>query len=73
MEEQSLAVRVPEDCRHGHRPRNATARRAPFGNDVRWQVRVFYDCPEGCFESGVFDSRPRRILFGEGEELALED
>lgn len=72
MEDQ-LAVRVKETCRHGHRPSRATARRAPLGNDVRWQLRVHYDCDRGCFESGVFEDRPRRVVFGDDGEILLDE
>lgn len=70
---EQLAIRVKEACRHGHTPERATARRAPFGNDVKWQVRVHYACEKGCFESGVFDDRPGRVIFGDDGEIFLDD
>ena len=72
MEDQTLTVRVRETCRHGEEPERATARRAPFGNDVKWQVRIYYGCEEGCFESGVFPTRPRRVIYGDDGEISLD-
>lgn len=66
---QPYAVEVDESCRHDRPVDHATVQRVPFGNQVKWQIRVYYDCEEGCHISEVREDRPTRVLQRDGEEV----
>lgn len=65
------AVEVDERCRHDRPVDHATVQRVPFGNQVQWQIRVFYDCDEGCHISEVREDRPTRVLRKGGDEVPM--
>lgn len=48
---------------------HATVQRVPFGNQVKWQIRIYYDCEEGCHISEVREDRPTRVLDKDGDEV----
>lgn len=68
---QPYAVEVDELCRHDHPVDHATVQRVPFGNQVKWQIRIYYDCEEGCHISEVREEKPTRILDKGGEEVEI--
>lgn len=66
---QPYAVEVDDSCRHGGEVDHATVQRVPFGNQVKWQIRVYYECEDGCHISEVRDEKPTRILRKGGDEV----
>lgn len=66
---QPYAVEVDRTCRHGGDVDHATVQRVPFGNQVKWQIRIYYDCEQGCHISEVREERPTRILDKAGDEV----
>jgi len=66
---QPYAVEVDQACRHGGAVDHATVQRVPFGNQVKWQIRIYYACDEGCHISEVREERPTRVLDKDGDEV----
>ena len=69
---QPYAVEVDEHCRHDRPVDHGTVQRVPFGNQVKWQIRVYYDCEEGCHISEVREDKPTRILDKGGGEVRMQ-
>ena len=70
---QPYALEIDAECRHGNPLDHATVSRVPFGNEVKWQIRIYYDCEEGCHVSEVREDRPTRILNKSGEEVPTRE
>lgn len=66
---QPYAVEVDDTCRHDGAVDHATIQRVPFGNQVKWQIRVYYDCEDGCHISEVREDQPTRVLRKGGGEV----
>ncbi len=71
MTEQPYALEVDERCTHDRPLDHATVMRVPFGNEVKWQIRIYYDCDEGCHMSEVRETKPTRILHTGGQEVQI--
>jgi len=68
---QPYAVEVDERCHHDRPLDHATVQRVPFGNEVKWQIRIFYDCEKGCHISEVREEKPTRILHTGGGQVEV--
>lgn len=68
---QPYAVEVDERCTHDRPVDHATVQRVPFGNQVKWQLRIYYDCEEGCHISEVRERKPTRVLHKGGDEVEM--